>query len=73
MDIRILVRSYEASKNQKLQIRKFSRQFPPAPINHVKIFKGWSLLDAPSKMVQLWYKTFPSDQRGQLEMKNQLY
>jgi len=44
--------------------------FPPtAPINHVKIFKGWPPWDAPSKLVQLWYKSFPSDQRGQVEMK----
>jgi len=32
---------------------------PPAPMNHVKIFKGWPLQDAPSKLVQLWYKSFP--------------
>ena len=42
---------------------------PPDPINHVKIFKGWPPRDAPSKLVQLWYKTFPPDQRGQAEMK----
>ena len=41
---------------------------PPAPMNHVKI-KGWPPRDAPSKLVQLWYKTFPSDQCGQREMK----
>jgi len=29
------------------------------PMNHVKIFKGWPLQDAPSKLVQLWYKSFP--------------
>jgi len=28
----------------------------PAPVNHVKIFKGWPLRDAPSELVQLWYK-----------------
>jgi len=28
-------------------------------MNHVKIFKGWPLQDAPSKLVQLWYKSFP--------------
>jgi len=43
--------------------------YPPAPMNHVKIFKGWPPRDAPSKLVQLWYKTFPPDQRGQVEMK----
>jgi len=26
---------------------------PPAPMNNVKIFKGWPLQDAPSKLVQL--------------------
>ena len=31
---------------------------PPAPMNHVKIFKGWPLRDAPSKLVRLWYKSF---------------
>jgi len=43
---------------------------PPAPMNHVKIFKGWPTRDAPSKLVQLWYKTFPPEQRGLVEMKN---
>jgi len=43
---------------------------PPAPMNHVKIFKGWPPRDAPSKLVQLWYKSFPPDQRGLVEMKN---
>ena len=42
---------------------------PPAPMNHVKIFKGWPPRDASSKLVQLWYKTFPTDQRGQVETK----
>jgi len=32
---------------------------PPAPMNHVKIFKGWPLQDAPSMLVQLRYKSFP--------------
>jgi len=32
---------------------------PPAPMNHVKKIKGWPLQDAPAKLVQLWYKTFP--------------
>ena len=32
---------------------------PPAPMNHIKIFKGWPLQDAPSSLVQLWYKSFP--------------
>ena len=43
---------------------------PPAPMNHVNIFKGWPPRDAPSKLVQLWYKTFPPDQRGLVEMQN---
>jgi len=38
-------------------------------LSHVKIFKGWPPRDAPWKLVQLWYKTFPHDQRGQAEMK----
>ena len=43
---------------------------PPAPMNHVKIFEGWPLRDAPSELVQLWYKTFPPDHGGQAELKN---
>jgi len=42
---------------------------PPAPMNHEKTFKGLPPQDAPSKLVQLWYKKFPPDQRGQVEMK----
>ena len=39
----------------------FGRSYdgPPVPMNHVKIFKGWPLQDTPSKLVQLWYKSFP--------------
>jgi len=48
---------------------KYAVSIPPAPMNLVKIFKGWPPRDAPSKLVQLWYKTFPLDQRGQVEMK----
>jgi len=44
--------------------------FAPAPMNHVKIFKGWPPRDSPSKLVQLRYKIFPLDQRGLVEMKN---
>ena len=29
------------------------------PYESCKKFKGWPLQDAPSKLVQLWYKTFP--------------
>ena len=36
------------------------RTYPPAPMNHLKIFKGWPLQDAPWWLVQLWYKSFPS-------------
>ena len=46
------------------------RAGPPAPMNHVKTFKGWPLRDAPSELVQLWYKTFSTDHDGQVEMKN---
>ena len=42
---------------------------PPAPMNHVKIFKGWPPRDAPSKLAQLWYKSFLPDQSGLVEMK----
>jgi len=45
---------------------------PPAPMNHVKIFKGWPPRDAPSELVQLWYKIFPPDHIDQVEKKNQL-
>ena len=38
-------------------------------MNHVKSFKGWPPGDAPSKLVQLWYKMFPPHQRGQVEIK----
>ena len=47
-----------------------SQQDPLAPMNHVKIFKGWPPRDAPSKLVQLWYKSFHPDQRGLVKMKN---
>ena len=43
-----------------LYTRGYEYDMPPlAPMNHVKIFKGWPLQDAPSKLVQLWYKSFP--------------
>ena len=38
-------------------------------VNHVKIFKGWPLRDAPLKLVQLLYKTYSSDHDDQVEMK----
>jgi len=44
----------------------------PMPVNHVKIFKGWSPPDVPSELVQLWYKTFPPDHIDQVEVKTQL-
>ena len=31
--------------------------YPPDPVNYVKIFKGWPLQDALSKLVQLFYKS----------------
>jgi len=30
-------------------------------MNDVQIFKGWPSQDAPSELVQLWYKTFPPE------------
>jgi len=50
-----------------LDLRK---PYPPAPMNHVKMFKGWPPRDTPSELAQLWYKLFPPDQRGLAEMKN---
>ena len=44
--------------------------YPPAPMNHIKIFKGWPPRDAPSKLVQLWYTTFPPDHIDLVEIKN---
>jgi len=41
----------------------------PYPMNHVKIFKGWPLQDAPWKLVQLWYKSFPPGRFLLVEMK----
>ena len=40
------------------------------PYESCKIFKGWRPRDAPSKLVQLWYKSFSPDLRGLVEMKN---
>ena len=39
-------------------------------VESCKNIKGWPPRDAPSKLVPLWYKTFPPDQRGLVEMKN---
>jgi len=44
-------------------------------MNHVKTLKGWPPRHAPSKLVQLWHKSFPPehiplDQHGLVEMKN---
>ena len=44
---------------------------PPAPMNHVKIFKIWPLRDSPSELVQLWYKTLSPEHDGRVEMKTQ--
>ena len=44
--------------------------YPPASMNHIKTLKGWPLRDAPSKLVQLWYQTFPPDHIDLAEMKN---
>ena len=44
--------------------------YPPAPMNHVKIFKGCPPRDVHSKLVQLWYKSFEVDQNGLMEMKD---
>ena len=50
--------------NKSCAISKHSSndsRYPPAPMNHVTKFKGWPPQDAPSGLVQLWYKTFPLD------------
>jgi len=44
--------------------------YPPDPMNHAKIFEGWSPRDAPSELVPQWNKTFPPDHFGRVEMKN---
>jgi len=52
-------------------ILSFTRVRQPARRRpYVKIFKGWPLRDAPSKLVQLWCKIFRRDQSGLVEMKN---
>jgi len=56
---------------------------PPAPMNNVIFLRagppetGTTVVQnnamcvcAPSKLVQLWYKTVPPDQRGFVEIKN---
>ena len=61
-----------------LRIRVLSRNTQPhlksgsssRPYASCKISKGWPPRDAPSKLVQLWCKTFLTDQCGLLEMKN---
>ena len=42
---------------------------PPAPMNRDKLCKGCPPPDAPLKLVQPLYKTFPPDQRDLVEMK----
>ena len=49
-----------AMKHQVNQ-RQITRLHSARPYESVKIFKGWPPRDAPSKLVQLWYKTFPPD------------
>jgi len=43
---------------------------PPAPMNHVKIFKGQPRRFALSELVQAWYKKFPSDRFVQVEIND---
>jgi len=38
-------------------------------MNHVKIFKAGPREMPHQTLVQLWYKTFPTDHDGRLEMK----
>jgi len=50
--------------------RNYSSYCPPDPMSQVKILKCCPPRDAPSKLVQLWYKSFPQDQRGLVEIKS---
>ena len=38
------------------------------PTLHIKVFKGQPRRFALSELVQAWYKTFPPDQNGQVEI-----
>ena len=51
-----------------LELNQKDFNLPARPYESCKIFKGWAPRDAASKLVQLWYKTFPADQRGHVEM-----
>jgi len=62
-------REKERNKEKEGGSKRKRVEAPPAPMNHVKIFKGWPPQDAPSTLAQLWYKSFPTDQRGRVEMK----
>jgi len=42
---------------------------PSDPIDHAKIFMGWSPRYAPLELVPQWYKIFPPDHFRQAEMK----
>ena len=57
--IRLQSESRSCIKLFKIVNPTFSVYIPPAPMNHVKIFKGWPLQDAPSNLVQLFYTSFP--------------
>jgi len=39
-------------------------------MDHVKIFKGQPCRFALSELVQAWYKTFPHDHFGQMEIND---
>ena len=44
-------------------------QDPPAPMNHVKYLRAGPP-EMPLRNLYNWYKSFPPDQRGLVEMKN---
>jgi len=46
----------------------YYRYPPPDPIHHAKRFKGQPYRCALSELVPKWYKTFPPDQNGLVEM-----
>jgi len=67
--------SSTASSTASLQrLQRLQRLHPlcraARPYESCKNIEGLALRDAPSKLVQLWYKTFPPDHDGQVEMKN---
>ena len=72
LSLSIYIRGRTAKKKSRIVSVRTCLICPPAPMNHVKIFKGWPPRDAPSDLIPLGYKTFPPDHIDQMEMINQL-